>query len=903
MVFSRSDGARGFSTARKRQLPEYACCPVPPSRPTPASPRGSPRRRCTRSGGPCPRVGKRVRGAIYVHESAVEHIVDELTPEQRALFERARAAPDAGLYNVYRFVPASGKMALLRYRNFFDDPFPRLEASLTYDPLSDSWTVRRFDRSRNPPILHRKELLISVDHPRRSEYEALTRSLEHHGVFRGANGIGFLQAWLGRLADAGIRVESHRVVAEGETWRQSRVEPPPVRRHLTALTRYKLSAPLQALARYGYLDGSWSVFDYGCGKGSDIALLEKNGISADGWDPHYRPDATPRSADIVNLGYVINVIEDPSERAEALLRAYELAERVLCVAAMVGASESPHATRYSDGILTTRRTFQKIYRQDELRDYIESVIGEKPVPVGPGIFLVFKDEIEEHRFFEKRQRNRGTLERLINRIPRLSPDERVRALYEQHAAVLAPLWTTWLTLGRTPREDEIAEIHAVLDAFGTLRRALAFLLRVKGERDVQAAAAARKSDLTVFFAMREFERRRTYRGLPEELQRDVRAFFGSLKKARAEGRKLLFSAGDPAVVRAAGEEAVARGIGCFEGDQSLLLDTRLVAQLPPVLRVYIGCASHLYGDVLNADLVKVHIDSGKLSLMGFDDFDGCPLPRMMRRVKVRLRDQRVDVFDYGTMHPAPYLFRKSRFIAENLPNYAAQARFDATLEGLGLFDLEGYGPGPVEFEERLRAARLRVDGFDLVPLGDIPTLDDPCGRYLTFRDLVSCGETQRNQCVKNVPREPESYTALSLLVILVLDPVMEWFGGIELTYGFCSPELARRISHGIDPKRDQHAACERHSHGRMICSRGGAAVDFLVRDESMFEVAQWITRNTPFDRLYFYGDDRPVHVSHGPQQSRQVVLMLEGPSGRRVPRVMPVEKFLAWDGCEESQRR
>lgn len=60
----------------------------------------------------------------------------------------------------------------------------------------------------------------------------------------------------------------------------------------------------------------------------------------------------------------------------------------------------------------------------------------------------------------------------------------------------------------------------------------------------------------------------------------------------------------------------------------------------------------------------------------------------------------------------------------------------------------------------------------------------------------------------------------------------------------------------------------------------------------MLEVAQWIVENTPFDRLYFYGADKPLHVSVGPEQSRAIVLMLPGKSGRLVPKVLTKEKFL-----------
>ncbi|NBC12871.1 MAG: hypothetical protein GVY09_05910, partial [Gammaproteobacteria bacterium] len=118
-----------------------------------------------------------------------------------------------------------------------------------------------------------------------------------------------------------------------------------------------------------------------------------------------------------------------------------------------------------------------------------------------------------------------------------------------------------------------------------------------------------------------------------------------------------------------------------------------------------------------------------------------------------------------------------------------------------------------------------------------------------------------------------------------------------LTYGFCSPALARAIrARGggpIDPKRDQHAAHEYNRLGNRVCERLGAAVDFIVEDEDMLEVARWVAANTPFDRLYVYGADEPIHVSWGPDWNRQIVLMRTGPSGRLVPRVIGLDGFLA----------
>jgi hypothetical protein len=58
------------------------------------------------------------------------------------------------------------------------------------------------------------------------------------------------------------------------------------------------------------------------------------------------------------------------------------------------------------------------------------------------------------------------------------------------------------------------------------------------------------------------------------------------------------------------------------------------------------------------------------------------------------------------------------------------------------------------------------------------------------------------------------------------------FSMVRLTYGFCSPELARAIPGRIDPRLDQHAAHERNRLGR---PRLGAAVDFIADEKDMRE--------------------------------------------------------------------
>lgn len=844
--------------------------------------------------------GKQVKGNLYVHVAALEELDSHLRERIRLAAARASLTPEAD-FNVIKIDEEANRISLLHYEYFFDNPFPALKRSCVVDLLSGRIKRLNYEQSDNPPILHRKELLLPTDHPQTPLFTALTQQLEAAGLFRDPRRIGFAREWQERLQSAGYEIREHQLTPLNGAAPQQLSSMETLARHRTALQRYALSAPLQALYRHGYLDGSRTLFDYGCGKGDDVRILRHNGIEATGWDPHYAPDAPRTQADIVNIGFVLNVIEDLAERAQALRSAYTLADKMLAVAAMLTGRAATNGKAFGDGVRTSRNTFQKYYTQDELRAYLSSTLGKEPVAVGPGVFFVFKDESEEQRFFAQRARNRGGLDRLISRLPKPTREEREQAFYNAHRDFLEPLWDTWLALGRKPELGEIAQRTEIENVFGSLAKALRFLERFQGAEATTAAFQSRKTDLTVYFALQQFEQRRSFTTLPEELRRDVRTFFGGYQNAQAEARQLLFSAGKRELVRQACREAAHNGIGWLEKDKALHLHTSLVERLPAILRIYVGCASYLYGDVTSADVIKIHIDSAKITLLSFDDFEGKPLPRLLERIKIRFRDQDSERFTYGNGYEPPYLYRKSRFITEDFPHHAEQVAFEQALEERRLFEFkDGYGPPPQVFEDRLKATRLEVEGFTLRPSRLLPSPDEQCGQHFIFRDFIACGETQAKTSIPNLPRQSETYNALVQLATLVLDPVIDYFGPIILTYGFCSRELATHIPGRNAPELDQHAGHELNTRQQPICKRLGAAVDFLVTDESMLEVAQWIVQHTPFDRLYFYGDDKPLHVSYGPEHKREIVLMKRGKGDRLVPTVVKDEAFLTWSRTESS---
>ena len=140
----------------------------------------------------------------------------------------------------------------------------------------------------------------------------------------------------------------------------------------------------------------------------------------------------------------------------------------------------------------------------------------------------------------------------------------------------------------------------------------------------------------------------------------------------------------------------------------------------------------------------------------------------------------------------------------------------------------------------------------------------------TAADLCCAGETWQRTRIRNVPEQAESWEALAGLCETILEPVTAYFGRPEITYGFASPGLLRLIPAHIAPALDQHVSCELNRRGNLICSRLGAAADFRIATVPSTHLAIWIAEQLPFDRLYFYGTDRPIHVSVGPDRTGSI---------------------------------
>jgi DNA phosphorothioation-associated putative methyltransferase len=578
---------------------------------------------------------------------------------------------------------------------------------------------------------------------------------------------------------------------------------------------------------------------------------------------------------------------------------------------MLASEDEVKGKPFADGVLTRRNTFQRYYTQAELRQYVESTLRTNAIALAPGVFLVFKDQAAEQRFQIGRSRSRiRFLRPSLPRLPRPPRPPRVPTARQSGSGAETPpvprvpkapaprrpdpwelcaeefddLCRQWEALGREPVLDEIRYREELEKAFGSLPRAMKAALARLDHDALGTARAQRTEDILVYLALQRFYRRKPYRQLDIALQRDIKTFLGDYVSATDAADVLLAEVAAPdAIVRAA-QQAAEKGLGWLVEGKSLQLHSSLVGRLPAILRVYVGCASVLYGDVTMADLVKIHLSSGKVTIMRCDDF-GAPLPAVVERVKINLRTQDVRLFSYrtGTEFEPLVLYLKSRFMNEEMPGYAEQAEFDRRIEELVEIDELSRGPSASDLQKALKQAGLKVFENTLGDDDEPPDLDDLCGANLTYRELIVCGETVLETGLLNLPNSLDSYKAIRELTEHVLDPIIDWYGAVQLTYGFCSSKLARLIPGRIAPHLDQHAAHDVKRNGKPICPRLGAAVDFIVLDEDMLEVAKWVA-NTPFDRLYFYGHDRPIHVSYGPENKQEVFEMVPMASGRMMPR-------------------
>jgi len=474
-----------------------------------------------------------------------------------------------------------------------------------------------------------------------------------------------------------------------------------VERHKTALRRSGLSRPLRIAIEDGFVTTKTSVFDYGCGRGGDLQRLRSRGVSCTGWDPEHRAGAPKASADVVNLGFVVNVIERPGERAETLSDAWRLTRELLVVSAQLEHDmRSDRLRPYSDGFLTRSNTFHKYFSQSELQTWIEATLSTTAVAAAPGIFYVFRDRGRAEDFAAERLRRSRHTTTLA----------RAKALTQKHEHLVESAMRFFSAHGRFPADIELDDLTAVLEAFGSTRRFHTAIRKVVAAESLERVARERAEDLLIYVAISRFSRRPKFGDLSSTIQLDIKAHFGSYRAACDRADAALLSLGDMQMLRdSCNKEAPGKLM-----PRALYVHRSAIGELPLPLRLYEACASSYLGDIDDANIVKLSIEEPKISYLSYPGFEKQPHPALARSLSVSLQTFRVRERDYSSSSNPPILHRKEMFIAETHPLFSKFERLTKQEERFGLYEDSARIGTQLGWQECLDRAQLALRGHRVV---------------------------------------------------------------------------------------------------------------------------------------------------------------------------------------------
>lgn len=627
-------------------------------------------------------------------------------------------------FTLIKFHLRQPALSYLDYPEFDRDPHPALRQSLQIQLKMATVQIRQYGGSGNPPILHRKETFVSPQYPLYDRFVWLTQQEEACGLLAEAQKIGTLKAWQQRLSQLGLEIQGQGLACPidyapqtsppSETARtpartpaqmptkppaptpvkppvkppvknQSRPlapltqppdpspscasasqagEAPEIQRHRAAIFRSNLSRPLRLAVEAGLLSPGCQVFDYGCGRGGDVERLREMGYGVAGWDPYYQPDVPPRAAEIVNLGYVINVIENEAERREALVKAWALTQNVLIVAAQVVLEDARHGSiAYGDGVITQRNTFQKYYEQEELKHYIDQVLGVDAIPLGLGIYAVFRQPQQAEQFRVRRFRSRSKAPRIRASVRR----------FEAFRELLQPLMTFYSDRGRLPTLVEVEQspaLQAIQDQFKSLKQAFKVVLQATNAQDWQDVEEQRRQDWLVYLALANFGTRPRFKDLDLASQGDIKGLFGNYREACDRADFMLLSVGNlEHIHQSCRQYHQSTGLGQLHRD-SLWIHGDLLDSLPPLLRLYEGCGARTLGRFEAGNLLRLHWDQAAVTYYEVPDLETDPHPMVKAAMKLDFRSARLRYQTYDLEDNPPVLVRKEQLIAPDSPHYA-----------------------------------------------------------------------------------------------------------------------------------------------------------------------------------------------------------------------------------------
>jgi DNA phosphorothioation-associated putative methyltransferase len=177
---------------------------------------------------------------------------------------------------------------------------------------------------------------------------------------------------------------------------------------------------------------------------------------------------------------------------------------------------------------------------------------------------------------------------------------------------------------------------------------------------------------------------------------------------------LLFSAGNEAAINLACRSSV---VGKLT-PSALYVHVDSAQYLPALLKIYEGCAKRIIGEVPEANLIKLHRDTKKVSYLSYPTFDSDAHPGIAESFMVDLASLKYRRMRWAPSSNIPILHRKETFIHKTDQRYDTFATLtDAEVKAGLLADSAGIGYRD-QWNDRLVSRGYQITGHLLESVSD-----------------------------------------------------------------------------------------------------------------------------------------------------------------------------------------
>ena len=263
--------------------------------------------------------------------------------------------------------------------------------------------------------------------------------------------------------------------------------------------------------------------------------------------------------------------------------------------------------------------------------------------------------------------------------------------------------------GRLPVKGELVSEAAIKAEFRSYQRAFKLVLQATNRDEWDAITDKRRDDLLVYLALGKFSGRPTIRKLAPEIKADVKALFGSYKQACTVADLLLLHVGDMNKIANLCRESK---IGKHLKD-AIAVHVSALEKLPPLLRLYEGCASRNFYRLENANIIKLYYNKPKITYLVYPEFDTLAHPTLKATMEVDLHNLSVTYHDISDETNPLILHQKDALVAPDYPSYKQFVRLTKKEQRSGLLENRDAIRRLHGWLRRLREYEVKIEGHKL----------------------------------------------------------------------------------------------------------------------------------------------------------------------------------------------